>query len=319
MRHAMMTMGLGILTLTACTRAGEAVLDEQAMVQERKIPLDQAPKAAREAILKEQAARGARLREVMEKVAQGGTAFYEAEFVLEDGSERDFLVTADGKPAGVANEIAGRTSDPEDPWQKSFDLERRKFSSKGRNRYLILEPGYRLVLEGKKGQDQVRLVITVLNETKRVRGVETRVVEEKEWVNGQILEVARNFLALCQDTGSVFYFGEDVDMYKDGRLENHAGTWLAEGKAVPGILMPGEPLLGAKYYQEIAPGQALDRAEIRSVEDEVRTPAGDFENCLTVEETTPMEPGIKEYKRHAPGIGLVDDNGLLLVKHGFVE
>ena len=32
-----------------------------------------------------------------------------------------------------------------------------------------------------------------------------------------------------------------------------------------GILMPGEPLLGAKHYQEVAPGVAMDRAEILSL------------------------------------------------------
>jgi hypothetical protein len=29
-----------------------------------------------------------------------------------------------------------------------------------------------------------------------------------------------------------------------------------------GIIMPGTPLLGSRYYQEIAPEVALDKAEI---------------------------------------------------------
>jgi hypothetical protein len=37
---------------------------------------------------------------------------------------------------------------------------------------------------------------------------------------------------------------------------------------------------------------------------------------LKVEDTTPLEPGVKEYKYYAPGIGLVKDGAVELVKHG---
>ncbi|MFH1321213.1 MAG: hypothetical protein ABII90_11265 [Bacteroidota bacterium] len=40
---------------------------------------------------------------------------------------------------------------------------------------------------------------------------------------------------------------------------------------------------------------------------------------MKVEETTPIEPKAKEYKIHAPGIGLVKDEDLLLIKYGFVK
>jgi hypothetical protein len=59
--------------------------------------------------------------------------------------------------------------------------------------------------------------------------------------------------------------------------------------------------LGLKYYQEIAPGVAEDGAEIVSVNDTLNTPAGD----LKTEETNPLEPGEKEFKFYAPGIGLI--------------
>lgn len=48
--------------------------------------------------------------------------------------------------------------------------------STGRTPYFIREPGYSLVLEG----DNTQLTITVLNETKKIDGVETRIVEERE-------------------------------------------------------------------------------------------------------------------------------------------
>lgn len=54
--------------------------------------------------------------------------------------------------------------------------------------------------------------------------------------------------------------------------------------------MAGLVLLGARYYEEIAPGVALDRAEIISINETINTPAGKFTSCLKKEETTPLEP-----------------------------
>jgi len=38
-----------------------------------------------------------------------------------------------------------------------------------------------------------------------------------------------------------------------------------------------------------------------------------------VKEGSAIETFAKEYKYHAPGIGLVKDEDLLLVKHGFIK
>src|SRR2546423_11220852 len=81
-------------------------------------------------------------------------------------------------------------------WTSAFLTEPDELASTGRNPYFILEPGYTLVLEG----GGVQLVITVLNETKKDDGVETRVAEERETKAGKLLEGARNFFALRQRT-----------------------------------------------------------------------------------------------------------------------
>jgi len=182
----------------------------------------------------------------------------------------------------------------------------------GRNPWFILEPGYALTFAD--GGDE--LVITVLDETRTVAGVTTRVVEERESEDGELVEVSRNFFAISTRSNGIFYFGEDVDMYKDGKPAGHAGAWLAGEKGARfGLIMPGQALLGARYVQEIAEGVAMDRAEIVSLDEKVTTPAGDLEGCLKTEETTPLEPGVKEYKFYAPGIGLVKDGGMELVSH----
>jgi hypothetical protein len=193
------------------------------------------------------------------------------------------------------------------------------FESSGRNQYFILEPGYQLVLEGKEGKDKGRLVITVLNETKKIGNKETRVVEENESVNGRTVEISRNFFAYCRESGSIYYFGEEVDIYKNNKIVSHEGAWIAEGKNKAGIVMPGVPVTGAGYFQEMAPGIAMDQMKIISLTENYRTPAGDFTKVLKTEETTPLEPGAKEYKLYAPGIGLIKDEHLLLVKYGFVK
>ncbi len=200
-------------------------------------------------------------------------------------------------------------------WTSRFVMEGDELVSIGRNPYFILEPGYQLVLEGGGTQ----LIITVLNETKMVDGVETRVVEERETKNGQLIEVARNYFAISRRTNDVFYFGEDVDMYKDGKVVNHDGSWLSGVNGAKfGLIMPGQPLVNASYYQEVAPGAAMDRATIISTTETVNTPAGEFTNCLKIMETTPLQI-ITEYKYYAPGIGMVRDGTLKLVKGGKVD
>jgi hypothetical protein len=189
----------------------------------------------------------------------------------------------------------------------------------GRNTYFILDPGYQLTLGGIHKNDTTLLVITVLNETKKIGGIETRVVEENESVNGKTIEISRNFFALCKQTNSIFYFGEEVDIYKDGKVVNHDGAWIAEGNNKAGIALPGVFLLGSRYYQEIAPGIAMDRAEIISISETFQTPDGKYSNVLKIEETTPLEPNDISYKLYAPGIGLVKDDNLVLLKHGFIK
>ena len=145
--------------------------------------------------------------------------------------------------------------------------------------------------------------------------METRVVEERETKGGQLIEVARNYFAISKRTNDVFYFGEAVDMYKDGRIVNHDGTWLSGVNGSKfGLMMPGRALIQSRYYQEVAPNIAMDRATIVSVTETVKTPAGVFANCLRVEETSPLSRFTTEYKYYAPGIGMVSDGTMKLVK-----
>jgi hypothetical protein len=202
-------------------------------------------------------------------------------------------------------------------FKTAFAVETSELSSRGRNPYFILEPGYTLVLAGKEDGEKVELTVTVLDETKSVDGVETRIVEEKETKNGQLVEVSRNYFAISKRTSDVYYFGEDVDIYKGGKVVSHEGAWLSGvGGAKFGLAVPGSPVLGARYYQEVAPGVAMDRAEVVSLTETMETPAGKFAKVLKTVETTPLEPDAKESKFYAPGVGLIKDGPCRLISHG---
>jgi hypothetical protein len=205
----------------------------------------------------------------------------------------------------------------------NFNLSERSLVTNGRNDFFILEPGYQLILEGStrlSGKTHVKLIITVLDETREVDGVLTRVVEEREWKNDELYEVARNFFAIDQETGDVFYFGEEVDFYKSGKITGHKGAWLAgENDATAGLIMAGKPEVGMKYYQEFAPGTAMDRAEVINLDEVLETPAGTFTNCLKTKEGTALNKKEKEFKTYAPGIGLIQDQTILLISYGFID
>lgn len=199
------------------------------------------------------------------------------------------------------------------PWTQTFPVDTKELVTEGESPYFVLKPGAQATFEGKEDGKAAKLVITVLPETVTVGGVATRVVEEREWQGGQLVEVSRNFFAMHPKTGDTYYFGEDVDTYKNGRVVSHEGAWRhGSNNAHFGLMMPGAPTVGMRFYQELAPRVAMDRAEIVGMNETLATPAGTFTKCLKIRESTPLEPG-SEYKIYAPGVGLVQDSTLKLV------
>jgi len=209
-----------------------------------------------------------------------------------------------GTPEETAPPAAGTT------WRDHFEVDRAKLAATGRNAWLTMVPGRVLEL----AEDGNTLRITVLPETKVVDGVTCGILEERETKKGQLIEVSRNFFATDPTTLDVYYFGEDVDNYRDGKIVNHESAWLAgERGARFGLMVPGKAVKGDRWYQEIAPEVALDRVEVVDVDATVKTPAGTFDHCLHLQETTPLEPDVS-HKYFAPGVGLIKDDGFELAK-----
>src|SRR5262245_37603095 len=97
--------------------------------------------------------------------------------------------------AVLAGAPAARSGE-EKPFTDVFRVDRADWADHGINPWFILEPGYVLVLEGEEDGEPVRLTITVLDESRLVNGVDTRVVEEREEKGGKLEEVSRNFFAI---------------------------------------------------------------------------------------------------------------------------
>ena len=203
-------------------------------------------------------------------------------------------------------------------FSEDFGRENCTFSTTGNNPYWPLLPGYVVIIEGEEDDDgetiTIRHRITVTGDTQMIDGVLTRVVEEYETEDEELVEISYNFVAHCRETGDVWYFGEDVEDYEDGEIVGRSGEWRAgvDG-AKPGILMPGTPILGARFFEEVAPN-ALDRAEIISVGDAITVPAGAFTNTVTTENTNVLEPDDIGEKVYAAGVGIIKDETLELIE-----
>ena len=288
---------------------------EAAEAGETKVSLAQTPPAVRQTIERELA--GAQLEDIARKERAGRT-IYETD-IIRDGHKWEVVVAEDGKVLSKLQEGSAEEREADEQegvqakkesWRETFNVDRADLSPTGNNAYIPIQPG--TVLKLAAGKD--RLTVSVLSETKTVDGVTVGVLEEREEKDGKLIEVSRNFFATDRKTSDVYYFGEDVDNYKDGKIINHDSEWQAGKKGARfGLMIPGKPKAGDRYYQEIAPKVAMDRVEIVSVDETVKTPAGTFHHCVHLRETTPLDPDVS-HKYYAPGVGMIKDDEFELVE-----
>lgn len=230
-----------------------------------------------------------------------------------------------GLPLALASALLmPAAASAEDEFTENFSIEQCKFEPNGaQNPYFSLNPGDQLTLEGEDDGEELKVEITVENQTRRINfttpngtamSVLARVVTERETVDGEVVEISRNWFSRCRQTNDVFYFGESVDIYENGQVVRHDGSWEAgTGGARPGIIIPARFLLGSRYFQEIAPGVALDRAENVDMGFSFKGAGRTFRNCVAVEETSTLDgPGHVSEKVYCPGVGLVMDNEAVL-------
>jgi len=189
----------------------------------------------------------------------------------------------------------------------TFNLTPADFVALIDNPYFPAIPGSTYVYEGQTQEGLERIEIKVLNETREVMGVTTTVIRDSVFLDGTLVEDTVDWYAQDKE-GNVWYFGEVVDNYEDGRLKDHAGSWEAgvDG-ALPGIYMYADPAahVGETYYQEYYAGEAEDQATLLSAGESVTIGYGSFENVVKTNDFTLLDPDSQEHKFYAAGIGVI--------------
>jgi hypothetical protein len=200
------------------------------------------------------------------------------------------------EPADVRNPARFVT---DQPYRPAFDPA--DFVDVIDNPLLPLIPGTTFEYRGAE-----HVVLTVTHDTRNVMGVTATVVTDEDYIDGALIEETYDWYA--QDRwGNVWYLGEATAEIENGRPTSTHGSWEAgvEG-ARPGIVMLADPRPGDRYRQEFFRHEAEDVARIVSVDTRFRIPFGRFTGVLVTEETSPIEPGVAEVKRYAPGVGLIE-------------
>lgn len=172
------------------------------------------------------------------------------------------------------------------------------------NPWYPLTPGTTYVYAGVKDHLKALDVYAVSRHTKKIDGVVTRMVNDRLFLNGKLVERTTDYYA--QDKcGNVWYFGEDTaELDSHGKVLNTDGSFHAgiDG-AQPGVYMQAKPQLGRKFRQEWLKGEAEDQYRAVSKSAKAAAPYGTFTHALRTEETSGLEPGVRDNKYYVKGIG----------------
>ena len=187
------------------------------------------------------------------------------------------------------------------------------------NRYQPFQPGGVKVYRGTKGTTTEVVVDLYLSDTRTFvlngREVPCRILQEMAFENGQLVEISLNYFAQADD-GTVYYFGETVDIYKNGRIKSHEGSWLVGGPTrvsdppktanapAPTVFMPANPELGDTFKQEDLFPTVDETDQVIGVGQTVTVEAGQFANTIRILESSRLDP-TTETKWYAPGVGVV--------------
>ena len=221
--------------------------------------------------------------------------------------------TACGDGGGDSTAAAKSGSSPLPQGGETVKLNPADFTTKIDNPYWPMQPGTRWVYEEADpvGLTSEHVVVKVTNRTKKLaNGITARVVSDVNSDKGVPTEVTSDYYA--QDkAGNIWYMGEKTAEYENGKVKTTAGSFEAGvNGAQPGIAIPANPKPGLKYRQEYLKGQAEDRGEIVSTNEQVEPPFGHFAHALMTKDTNPLEPKVTEFKFYARGVGPVAEVGV---------
>ncbi len=208
----------------------------------------------------------------------------------------------------------GDTSDPSSAPEpttlptgsEQVDLDPADFRPTSDHPYFPIQPGQRWTFREVEDGSTMQVVVTVSSETKQIaNGVEAAIVRDTVTEDGVLVEDTMDWFAQDAD-GNVWYLGEDTAEFEDGKLSSNEGSFEAgvDG-ALPGVIMPADPLPGTAYRQEYYAGEAEDNGAVLAVDQQADVPAGHYDGAVLTADTIALEPDVLEYKLYAEGVGLV--------------
>ncbi len=204
---------------------------------------------------------------------------------------------------------------------KDWNLKGENLAAHGVNPYHDpLVPGHKSIFEKPDHKDggYYRKETVVLDKTEEfdlpgIGKFECAIVQEEEFLDGVFFQQVLNWYCIDKVNNNVYCFGEiswevDEDGNKVFDASWRAGEPDGNGVAEAGLLMPGTPLVGAKYIFDGSEGDAFGGAEIIETGVTEITPAGKFENCVRIREHSLTNPDEITDKLFSPGVGLIFDS-----------
>lgn len=176
------------------------------------------------------------------------------------------------------------------------------------NRYYPLTQFERCVLRGREDGTRLRVVRTPLERTRMFthngEPLRAAVIKDREFEDGELVEQTLDYFAQ-DDRGTVWYLGERVDNYENGKVVNHDGTWLyGRDTSRMGVGMPANPQVGTRWRHEDVPGGPIEDDKVIAILDKVTVRGKTYRDVLKVRE---LADGEREIKLYAPRVGNIQE------------
>jgi hypothetical protein len=181
------------------------------------------------------------------------------------------------------------------------------------NRWFPLKPGMQYTTDGTvtsaEGTSAHKVVHTVTGLTKVIDGVNTVVMWDRDYSDGELAESELAFFAQSED-GDVWLFGEYPEEFENGEFVGAPSTFISGiARAQAGIAMQAGPRTGTPaYVQAYAPKvDFLDCGQVFKKQQNVCAPTACYDDVLVVDEYNPREPPSAGHQRkfYSAGTGLV--------------
>lgn len=176
------------------------------------------------------------------------------------------------------------------------------------NPYLPLSKFSSCELKGTEDGENARVVRTLLERTRTFRHngrkVKAAIIRDRAFESGELVEETLDYFAQG-DGGTVYYLGEHVDNYRNGKVVNHNGTWLyGRHTDTMGVAMGASPRVGDRWRFEDVPGVTTESNRVVARYKNLAVGGKTYRNVLKIREHIEPE-NENEVKFYGKGVGLL--------------